>query len=655
MTEAKKRKSRDGSTSGGGRKRRSRTLAIKELVESTVTRANEPRPKRNLSGGKLVYDTRIADDCIHPNEVVKDERFWKIARTLASFAAESFSETYVQKKVITAQKRAERKASRIRQTLVELGPTFIKLGQFLSVRRDILSEELAEELVLLQDRVPPVSIEQVRETIEADLGAPPEVIYSRFEETPIASASIGQVHRAWLQDGHPVVVKVQRPNLATRFYQDLGYMRFVTRIGSVIRPTGDWNAWLALSDEFGKTLFEELDYLQEGKNADRIRHMLKEHVDIRIPRVFWKHTGRRVLTLEYIPGIKVDQIDQLKDTGLDLVHIGNSLINAFMEQVLLHGFFHADPHSGNMAVDERGNIVLYDFGMISEISEEQRRAIFGCVIAVIKEDVVSLVKHMRTIGVIKENANSESIKRTLEPFLAYYQGKSIKDLDFSHLETEIDEIADARAIALPPTLAYLLRAGSSLEGIARTLDPNFSFVEAAKPSLKRLLMSSPEQAQEAMKLVQGEYTNLLRGVWKRFFGHMTKPKSDKPSQSLALASQSSIAKSSQTNLQALSTVPSVEVEAEAAAEISQSLVESREEKEIRQLKEELTRLENEVKAQKQSKMVYLTDSVWFIAFAGFYATATLIPETKEFAPLFLIGNVFMVAKVLVNLVKSTSR
>ncbi len=651
MTEAKKRKSRDASTSGSGRKRSSRTLAIKELVESTVTRANEPRPKHNLSGGKLVYDTRIADDCIHPNEVVKDERFWKIARTLASFAAESFSETYVQKKVITAQKRRERKASRIRQTLVELGPTFIKLGQFLSVRRDILSEELAEELVLLQDRVPPIPIEQVRETIEADLGALPEVIFSRFEETPIASASIGQVHRAWLLDGHPVAVKVQRPHLATRFYQDLGYMRFVTRIGSVIRPTGDWDAWLSLSDEFGKTLFEELDYLQEGKNADRIRHMLKEHMDIRIPRVFWKYTGRRVLTLEYIPGIKVDQIEQLKDTGLDLVHIGNSLINAFMEQVLLHGFFHADPHSGNMAVDERGNIVLYDFGMISEISEEQRRAIFGCVIAVIKEDVVSLVKHMRTIGVIKENANSESIKKTLEPFLAYYQGKSIRDLDFTHLESEIDEIADARAITLPPTLAYLLRAGSSLEGIARTLDPNFSFVEAAKPSLKRLLMSSPEQAQEAMKLVQGEYTNLIRGVWNRFFGHLTKSKSDKP----ALISQSSIAKSSQTNLQALSPNQNAEVELDSVAEISQSLVESREEKEIRQLKEELTRLENEVKAQKRSKMVYLTDSVWFIVFAGFYATATLIPETKEFAPLFLIGNVYMVAKVLVNLVKSTSR
>ena len=659
MTEAKNRKPKskdrlkEVSRKNPSARRRSTTMAIKELVESTVTIANEPRPNRNFSSGKLVYDTRIADDSLRPNEVMKDERFWQIARTLASFAAESFSDT-VQKKVITDKKKKQRKASRIKQTLVELGPTFIKLAQFLSVRRDILSEEVAEELVTLQDRVPPFGIEQVRETIEADLGAPPETIYARFEETPIASASIGQVHRAWLQDGHPVVVKVQRPNLATRFYQDLGYMRLVTRIGAVLRPQADWDSWLKLSDEFGKTLFEELDYLQEGKNADRIRYMLKEHHDIRIPRVFWKYTGRRVLTLEYIPGIKVDQIELLKDSGLDLIQLGNHLIGAFMDQVLLHGFFHADPHSGNMAVDDHGNIVLYDFGMISEISEEQRRAIFGCVIAVIKEDLTSLIKNLRIIGIIKENANSESIKKTLEPFLGYYKGKPIKDLDFSHLETEIDEIADARAIALPPTLAYLIRAGSSLEGIARTLDPNFSFVEAAKPSLKRLLLSSPDQAQEAMKLVQGEYSKLLSGVWNRFFGHLVKkerqegkagPK-DKPS---------SIAKSSQTNLKALPQEKPSEVlqteEKTAEVQISESL----EAQEIRQLKEELSRLENEVKAQKQSKMTYLTDSLWFLAFAGLYTGATLLPDTKEFAPLFLIGNGFMVAKVLVNLVKSTSR
>ncbi len=666
MTEAEiKKEEGEGETdvkasnvSPHGKKRRSRTLAIKELVESTVTRGNEPRPLRKLSGGKLVYDVKIADDSVHPNEVVKDERFWQIARTLASFAAESFSETYVQKKVITDKKKKQRKASRIKQTLIDLGPTFIKLAQFLSVRRDILSEEVAEELVQLQDRVPPFGIELVREIIEADLGAPPETIFARFEEIPIASASIGQVHRAWLADGHPVVVKVQRPNLANRFYQDLGYMRLVTRIGSVMRPQGDWNSWLRLSDEFGRTLFEELDYLQEGKNADRIRYMLKEHHDIRIPRVFWKYTGRRVLTLEYIPGIKIDHFDELKDSGLDLVYIGNHLISAFMDQVLLHGFFHADPHAGNLAVDDHGNIVIYDFGMISEITEEQRRAIFGCVIAVIKEDLAALVKNMRTLGVIKENANSESIRRTLEPFLGYYKGKPLKDLDFSHLEGEIDEIAEARAITLPPTLAYLLRAGSSLEGIARTLDPNFSFVEAAKPSLKRLLLSSPDQAQEAMKLVQGEYSNVLRGLWNRFLGHMVKSNKEfankEPGKN---KSQSSIAKSSQTNLKALPQSPPEEPAIQEDLSVKQTVSNDlpSESDEIRQLKVELTRLESEVKAQKQSKMTYLTDSLWFLAFAGLYAGASLLPDTKEFAPLFLIGNGIMVAKILVTLVKSTSR
>ncbi|MBZ0185276.1 MAG: AarF/ABC1/UbiB kinase family protein, partial [Candidatus Obscuribacterales bacterium] len=416
---------------------------------------------------------------------------------------------------LTILQKRQRKAGRIRETLIDLGPTFVKLGQFLSVRRDILPPEMADELAKLQDKVPPFDIATVKATIERDLGRMPDKIFARFEEEPVASASIGQVHRAWLKDGTQVVVKVQRPKLASRFYQDLGYMRLVTRLGSVLRPSGEWENWQKLSDEFGKTIFSEINYLQEGKNADRLRHLLKDHEDVRIPRVFWKYTGRRVLTLEYIPGIKVDKVDELRESGLDLVAIGNRLVSCYLDQVLLHGFFHADPHAGNLAIDHHGNIVIYDFGMIGRISETQRNAITGCIASVIKTDLDELIEHLTALEIVKKDASAEPLKRALKPFIAYYAGKGIRDLDFGNVEGDIDEIANERAIRMPPTLAYLLRTGSSLEGIARTLHPNFSFVEAAKPSLKKWILNRPDQAAQVLKLMASGNQLSIKAVWQR--------------------------------------------------------------------------------------------------------------------------------------------
>ena len=416
---------------------------------------------------------------------------------------------------MTSSERSRRRARRMTRTLLEMGPTFIKLGQFLSVRRDILSTEMAEELALLQDKVPPFEIDEVKAIIERDLGGPPDKLFAHFEENTIASASIGQVHRATLHDGTRVVIKVQRPDLAIRFNQDLGYMRMVVKLGMALRPSGEWDSWLKLSDEFGRTLFRELDYLQEGKNADRLRQILKDHDEIRVPRVFWKHTGKRVLTLEYIPGTKVDNLEALRNSGMDLIDIGNKLVSCYLDQVLLHGFFHADPHAGNMAIDEYGNVVLYDFGMIGEISEEQREAITGCIAAVIKRDTDELVKHLKVLEIVRDEAGIEPIKRAIAPFIDYYAGTRIMDLDFSHLEDDIDQVAAERALRMPPNLAYLLRAGSSVEGIARTLHPDFSFVDAAKPSMRKWVMQRPEQAAKVLKLMGGDYAGMIKAAWQR--------------------------------------------------------------------------------------------------------------------------------------------
>ena len=340
----------------------------------------------NLSPtGAPLYDAKLADQAVLPSRIVNDKRFWRMARTVISLSKAGAKHKWFPDKELPLKERRKEFALRFREALVEFGPTFIKLGQFLSVRRDFLTPEMADELATLQDKVPPFEIEIVQQTIEKELGKRPQELFAEFDYEPIASASIGQVHRAKLADGRSVVIKVQRPDLAQRFYQDLGYMRTFIRWGRRLKPDGEWDSWLALSDEFGRTLFSEIDYLQEGKNADRMRVALKDQERIRIPRVIWRHTGRHVLTLEHAPGIKIDQIGELKARGFELEVIGNELIYCYLEQVLIHGFFHADPHAGNLAIDDEGKIIIYDFGMMGEISAAQRMAIAGCVTSVIEK------------------------------------------------------------------------------------------------------------------------------------------------------------------------------------------------------------------------------------------------------------------------------
>lgn len=404
---------------------------------------------------------------------------------------------------LNRQKARRVRAAHVRQLLVDLGPTFIKVGQFLSVRRDLLPAEVADELSLLQDRVPPLPISLVRATIEADLGGKPEDIFQYFETAPLASASIGQVHRAGLQDGRAAVVKVERPALAAIFYQDLGYMRFSARWAGRLGLAGA-EFWLDLSDQFGQTLFAEIDYIQEGRSADRLRAMLRSYPQVKIPRVYWPYTGRRVLTLEYLPGTKIDQVEELRERGFNLRALGNLLVDCYLEQVVTTGFFHADPHAGNLAVDDRGNLIIYDFGMMGALSCRQRSLLASAVEAVCRRDATRLANHLFALGVVRSAQFVDPLARILQPIIDYYFGKNILDLNFQALELEVDTLAKNNALTLPPTLAYLVRTGASLEGIARTLRPNFSFAMAAKPWLTRLAIERGLlDLQEALAALAG--------------------------------------------------------------------------------------------------------------------------------------------------------
>jgi predicted unusual protein kinase regulating ubiquinone biosynthesis (AarF/ABC1/UbiB family) len=486
-------------------------MVLMNLPDSTPPSSLPPLPD---VVARSEYDPALADKTVELTKMVFDKRFWRLAFLIITFFFSTLFSALFPKKELSAAQRRREKARIIKELLFDLGPTFIKLGQFLSVRQDILPEDFAEELAVLQDRVPPFGIDQVRETIAADLGGQPEDLFVFFDETPIASASIGQVHRVRLKEGGWAVIKVQRPNLPEQFYRDLGLMRLTARWWSAaagllhklgIQPLAtpqaknattdksggarhkplDIKTWLELSDEFGHTLFSEIDYLKEGRNADRLRRLVRSRPEIRVPRVYWRYTGRHVLALEYIPGIKISHVDELKSKGFDLRIVGNMLINCYLEQFILTGFFHADPHAGNLAIDEYGRLIIYDFGMMGEVSENDRRALLQCVMAVVRRDVDMITKSLMELGIVSPSASKESVNKTVSPFIDYYAGRDIMQLDFEDIEEEVDTIIAERSFRLPPNLAYLLRAGSSLEGIARTLQPDFSFVNAVRPVMTK--------------------------------------------------------------------------------------------------------------------------------------------------------------------------
>jgi len=585
------------------------------------------------------YDPAEADRSVKVGNLIGDARFWSMLKTMLSFTYASISDKmHPPKTAEESEARQKTRAVRLKTTCISLGETYIKLGQFLSVRRDALPVEIADELSLLQDQVPPFDFETVKTTIKRDLGASPDELFAHFEETPIASASVGQVHRARLKDGTEVAVKVQRPQLRQRFYQDLGYMRFLIRLGSALfKKHADWDGWYELADEFGRNLFAEVNYIQEGRNADRLRRVLRDYADIRVPRVFWKYTGRRVLTLEFLPGTKIDRVKELLARNVNLPRLGKLLVTCYLEQVLMHGFFHADPHAGNLAVDEDGRLVIYDFGMVGEISDEQRQAITGCISAVIQKNTEDLLTNLRKLGILKESANSAPIERAVKPFIDYYAGREVKDLDFTDLENDIDQIALDRSLCLPPSLAYLLRAGSTIEGIARTLQPNFSFVEAAKPALKKWIMNRPKQAVPLLRLFYGGNVTLLEESLSRLSGTHDLPQS----------SQNALKKGARiTNSGTQKELETSIKEAQAADLQTQ--------KQVANLNHRLQLLETSLSANKRKRLGLSLLSAALCLFDLAYIGSTQITEIRPLAPYFLIGNGVMVAIIMWHLVTPVS-
>ena len=382
-----------------------------------------------------------------------------------------------------------RRADWLVRHMLELGPTFIKIGQSLSTRVDLLPPEYISSLAQLQDKVPAFSAKEAREIIEIELGKSIYTIYRDFDEVPLAAASLGQVHRATLHTGEDVVVKVQRPGLKKLFDLDL------LAVGKLLKVFRRYFAWTrkynleGIYDEFFTILYQEIDYVIEGSNADRFRKNFEGYPRIIVPKVYWEYSTSTVLTLEYVPGIKIDDRQALEACGLNPKEINQLGICCYLKQLLQDGFFHADPHPGNLAVSQDGSLIFYDYGMMAEVQTMDKDQMVKTFFAILRKDTNEVVDMLTSMGLIEPIADMGPVKRMLKFMLDRFTERPVDIRAFEQIKGEMVAIFEKQPFRLPPQMTYILKSLSTLDGIARILDPEYNLTVAAQPFVKSIVLT----------------------------------------------------------------------------------------------------------------------------------------------------------------------
>ncbi len=421
----------------------------------------------------------------------------------------------------TAEQKARRRRSRaiwVRENLLNLGPTFIKVGQFFSTRADLFPTEYVEELAKLQDKVPSFSYEQVAQIVQEELGKPIPDIYTYFEPTPLAAASLGQVHRAQLRSGEEVVCKVQRPGLVRLFSIDLEILKGITDFFQYrTRWGGKGRDWPGIYEECRRTLWEEVDYLNEGRNADTFRRNFRDFPQIGVPRVYWRYTSRRILTLEYMPGIKVSDYGALSAAGLDRKQIARLGAESYLRQLLRDGFFHADPHPGNIAVRPDGTLVFYDFGMMGRIRKDIKEKLMITLAGVVSKDADLVVQSLVDLGALVPTADMTPVRRSVQYMLDHFMDKPFDsdDVSVAAISEDLYELAYDQPFRFPATFTFVMRAMTTLEGLGKGLDPEFDFMQVAQPFADELISINGSAGETLLAQVgrqAAEFTNTSLGL-----------------------------------------------------------------------------------------------------------------------------------------------
>lgn len=438
----------------------------------------------------------------------------------------------------------------LREGLVRLGPTFIKIGQQFSTRVDVLSKEFTKELEKLQDKVPPFDQDIALQILKNNLGRPPSEVFEEFDEEPIAAASLGQVHLAKV-NGEKVVVKVQRPGLKELFDIDLKNIRALAVWLQKVDPKSDGAArdWVAIYDECSRILYEEIDYTLEGRNADRFRENFKDTPWVKVPKVYWEYTSSEVLVLEYVPGVKINDGRRIDALGLDRKKLARLSVESYLQQILKHGFFHADPHPGNVAVDptDGGRLVYYDFGMMGSIPGGVRGGLMQLFYGVYNKDPDSCLDALITMGVLVPGKDRLAVRRTAEFFLSSFQERldqqkkerDAKGAEYSKdfkPQRSKDEAKERRKQILanigedllvaaadqpfrfPATFTFVVRSFTVLDGIGKSLDPRFDISEISAPYARDLLLEAKPQFAKIAEDLKKRAANQNRAIVNLFQG-----------------------------------------------------------------------------------------------------------------------------------------
>ena len=449
------------------------------------------------AAGLLEYDpaaiTRIYAG--HPQRLIR--RLWQ---TLVPIGLLLFGVTFDWLfQLLKDETRARSRAKECAELLVDLGPAFIKAGQALSTRPDIIPPLLLEELAQLQDQLPGFDSELAMACIEEDLGGPVEDFYEQLDRDPISAASLGQVHKGILKSGQKVAVKVQRPGLREQITLDLYIVRNIaswlnTNIGLIRSDL------VALIDELGKRVFEEMDYINEANNAEKFGVLHQHNPRIAVPVIYHEATSRRVLTMEWIDGVKLTNLEGVREMGIDpddMVEVG---VNCSLQQLLEHGFFHADPHPGNLLAMEDGRLCYLDFGMMSEVSRESRTGLIQAVVHLVDRNFGRLSKDFVTLGFLAEDVNLEPIVPAFEKVFSQALQAGVNRMDFKAVTDDMSGVMYKFPFRVPPYYALIIRSLVTLEGIALSVDPEFKILGAAYPYFARRLMEDPDpQLRQSLK------------------------------------------------------------------------------------------------------------------------------------------------------------
>jgi len=402
-------------------------------------------------------------------------------------------------------------ARRLVLMLEELGPTFIKLGQVLSTRVDLLPNEYIRELTRLQDQVAPFPSAAARRCVETTLGTPLSELFAEFSDEPLASGSIAQVHVARLKTGEEVVVKVRRPDIEREIRADLDLLRLAAEAAERVEDLRFYRPKMIV-DELSHCLERELDFVTEASYTAKFERMFAEREDVCTPQVVWSHTASAVLTLEKIKGVGIGRREELERMGIDLPAVAQTLADVFMQQYFAEGLFHADPHPGNLLVDENGTIGIIDFGMVGHIDEDMRGLLGTALIALVRGELDIVVDVFSEMGALPEDVDHRALKPDLVEMLDKYYGIPIGLIDFQNVFADLMRVARERRVVFPRDAVLLGKSLVMISSLGRQLDPDFDVTSVARPHALRLLREklSPLRVGRSLVDTAWHFSGLLR-------------------------------------------------------------------------------------------------------------------------------------------------